>query len=349
MKLEDFGWTAFFQTALTRMDAADCRIGRVFLDSRGTYLLYTETGEVEAELSGGFRYADDSRPVAGDWVLFRERMVEALLPRRTRLSRKQVGGRTAEQVLAANVDVVFLVCGLDHNFNLRRIERGLVVAWESGATPVVVLNKSDLCADPAGAVLAARSVAAGVAVIAASAIERRGLEELSGSIGAGQTAAMIGSSGVGKSTLINALVGAERQRVREVREDDSRGRHTTTHRELILLPQGWLIMDMPGLRELQLWSGEDALDRTFDEIAALAAQCRFRDCRHAGEPGCAVAAALEEETLDATRFRSYAKLRREVEYLEREQDTLARLEQKRQWKRIHKAAKKMYKQREKGC
>lgn len=161
----------------------------------------------------------------------------------------------------------------------------------------------------------------------------------------GQTAAMIGSSGVGKSTLINTLLGHERQRVDDVRETDSRGRHTTTHRELILLPEGWLIMDLPGLRELQLWAGEKGIDRTFEEIAALAAECHFRDCRHEGEPGCAVGQALADETLDPTRFRNFTKMRREVEHLEREQDTLARLEQKRQWKNIHKEMKKIYKQR----
>jgi ribosome biogenesis GTPase len=156
---------------------------------------------------------------------------------------------------------------------------------------------------------------------------------------------MIGSSGAGKSTLINALLGHERQRVAGVRETDSRGRHTTTHRELIPLPEGWLIMDLPGLRELQLWAGEEGIDRTFDEIAALAGECRFRDCRHEGEPGCAVERALADETLDPTRFRNFTKMRREVEHLEREQDTLACLEQKRRWKNIHKEMKKMYKQR----
>jgi ribosome biogenesis GTPase len=182
-------------------------------------------------------------------------------------------------------------------------------------------------------------------VIATSGLVHEGIAGLSAHVTRGETAALIGSSGVGKSTLINALLGRERQRVQTVRDFDSHGRHTTTHRELILLPEGWLIMDMPGLRELQLWSGEEAVDRTFEEIGELAAQCRFRDCRHEGEPGCAVAAALAEETLDATRFHNFTKMRREVEHLEREQDTLARLEEKRKWKRIHQAMKKMYKHR----
>jgi ribosome biogenesis GTPase len=345
MQLEDFGWTPFFARALESVAIANYRIGRVFLGSRGIYSLYTETGEAEVELSGTFRHAEAEWPVVGDWVLFRERIVEAVLPRRTRFSRKQAGAKTAEQVMAANCDVIFLVSGLDHNFNLRRIERGLVLAYESGAAPTIVLNKADLCADPAGAVLAAQAVAPGVPVIATSGVAHEGLGALAAVMRPGQTAALIGSSGVGKSTLINALLGHERQRVYDVRDTDSRGRHTTTHRELILLPEGWLIMDLPGLRELQLWAGEEGIDRTFAEIAALAAECRFRDCRHEGEPGCAVADALAQDNLDPSRFRNFTKMRREVEHLEREQNTLARLEQKRRWKNIHKEMRKIYKQR----
>jgi ribosome biogenesis GTPase / thiamine phosphate phosphatase len=345
MKLEDFGWTSFFENALAAAAMAGHRPGRVFLDIRGIYSLYTEAGEVEAELRGRFRHSGAERPVTGDWVLFRERLIEAVLPRRTRLSRRQAGARTAEQVLAANVDVVFLVAGLDANFNLRRLERGLVLVRESGARPVIVLNKADVCGDARGAALAAQSVAPGVPVIAASAVDGEGLAEISRAMRPGETAALIGSSGVGKSTLINALLGYQRQPVREVRADDSRGRHTTTRRELIRLPEGWLIMDLPGLRELQLWADEAAVEGTFAEIAALAEQCRFRDCRHQGEPGCAVADALQNETLEPARFQSYTKMRRELEHLEREQDALARLEQKRRWKRIHQSMKKMYKER----
>ena len=247
------------------------------------------------------------------------------------------------QVLAANIDVVFLVSGLDQNFNLRRMERSLVLAWDSGATPVIVLNKADLAADLEGAVAAAREAAPGVAVLTTSGVAGDGIAELSRHVEPSRTAVLIGSSGVGKSTLINALVGGQRQRVQEVRDSDSRGRHTTTRRELILLSEGWLVMDTPGLRELQLWSGEGSLDQAFGEIAALAAACRFRDCRHDGEPGCAVARALADDSLDAARFRSFTKMRREVEHLDREQDTRARLEKKRQWKRIHQAMKKMHK------
>jgi ribosome biogenesis GTPase len=344
MKLEDFGWTPFFARAL-ESTVANQRIGRVFLASRDIYSLYTETGEAETELSGRFRSEEADWPAVGDWVVFHDRIIDAVLPRRTRFSRKQAGAKTVEQVMAANVDVVFLVCGLDHDFNPRRIERSLVLAYESGAAPAIVLNKADLCADPAAAVAATRAVAPHVPVLVTSGASREGVAQIAAIMQRGQTAMMVGSSGVGKSTLINALLGYERQRVHEVRNADSRGRHTTTHRELILLPEGWLIMDLPGFRELQLWAGEDSVERAFGDIEQLAAGCRFRDCRHEGEPGCAVTQALDEETLDHNRFRNFTKMRREAEHLQREQDTLARIAEKRRWKRIHQAMKKFDKRR----
>jgi ribosome biogenesis GTPase len=340
MNLEDFGWTPNFARACESAGLTHHRSGRVFLASRDIFSLYTESGEIETELSGRFRYSGKEWPVVGDWVLFRDRLIDAVLPRRTRFSRKQPGAKTAEQVIAANVDVVFLVAGLDRDFNLRRLERSLVLAYESGAAPAVVLNKADLCADVAGAVLAAETVAPGVPVFVTSGAAHAGLAQISSLMHPGQTAVLIGSSGVGKSTLINALIGHQRQHVHEVRAGDNRGRHTTTHRELILLPEGWLIMDLPGLRELQLWTDEAGVGRAFSEIEEFAAACRFRDCRHEGEPGCAVTRALADGILDPTRFRNFTKMRREAEHLAREQDTLARLEQKRQWKRIHQGMKK---------
>jgi ribosome biogenesis GTPase len=343
MQLEEFGWTQSFESAFETYACDGCAAGRVFFSSRELFAVYTQAGEIDATLSGRLRHSSAAWPVVGDWVVLRDRSIDAVLPRRTRFSRKDPGRRTVEQVIAANIDVVFLVSGLDHNFNLRRIERSLVLAWESGAAPVIVLNKSDLREDAEDVVRAVKEAAPGAPVIAANALTAAGLPDFSRYVGRGQTAALIGSSGVGKSTIINRLLGDERQRVLEVREDDSRGRHTTTHRELILLPAGWLIMDQPGLRELQIWSGDEGIDRTFEDIGALAAGCRFRDCRHEGEPDCAVAAALADESLDPRRFQNFTKMRREIEYIEREQDTRARLEQKQKWKRIHQQMKQHYK------
>jgi ribosome biogenesis GTPase len=334
IRLEQIGWSDFFRRAVE-----DGVPGRVFRASRGHFAVWTEAGEIDAEPSGRL-YSIDEVPVTGDWVVLRAgtNLIEAILPRRTRFARKQPGARVEEQVLAANIDVLFLVAGLDGDFNLRRLERYLLLAGESGARAAIVLNKADLCGDPGAAVEQARAVGSGVPVILTSALEGTGLAGIEAELRAGETAALLGSSGAGKSTIVNRLLGVEAQRTAVVAED-GRGRHTTTGRELILMPGGWLLMDLPGLREVQLWAGAGSLDRTFPEIAELAQECRFRDCRHEGEPGCAVAWALETEQLDAARLKSFDKLRRELAYLERQQDQTAALAEKRRWKQIHKAAR----------
>jgi len=257
--------------------------------------------------------------------------IARVLPRRTAFSRKEPGAVTRAQVIAANIDVLFVVAGLDGDFNLRRLERYLLLARESGARPVVVLNKSDLRADAEEAAILAAAL--GAPVVTTSALDGRGLAALEAHIAPYQTAALTGSSGVGKSTLLNRLLGSERQRVQEVRESDSRGRHTTVRRELFLAPTGWLIVDTPGLRELQLWAGAESVDLAFADIADLAQRCRFRDCRHQGEPGCAVASG----GIDEGRLASYAKLQREAAHLERQQNQRSALEEKRRIKRIHRA------------
>ncbi len=350
MNLEELGWNSFFADAFRSLVTQGYHPGRVCRAARGRCSLLTAQGEVGVSVRGRLQSGRDHQetaPAVGDWVAFSplEGRVEAVLPRRTKLSRKAAGTATQEQVLGTNVDVLWLVSGLDHDFNPRRLERYLALARESGARPVLVLNKSDLCPDPSEVVRKVRPLAAGAPVMLVSALAGFGVDDLASNLRPGETAALIGSSGAGKSTLLNRLLGFESQRVREVRTHDSRGRHTTTHRELILMPQGWLLMDMPGLREIQLWADPEAVSEAFPEIALLAASCRFRDCRHQGEPGCAVAAAVEAGELERARLHNYDKLQRELAHLDRKQDQQAALEQKREWKRIHKMYRKTLKPR----
>lgn len=290
-------------------------------------------------------------PVAGDWVAARvvapgQAIVDAVLPRRTLFSRRAAGRREDQQPIAANVDLVFLVCGLDGDFNLRRLERYLALAAESGAEPVVVLNKSDECDNLPGRIEETATVAGSAPIVACSARTGDGLDGLDRFLAFGRTVALLGSSGVGKSTLVNRFLGEERFRTRDVRDSDSRGRHTTTQRELVPLPRGGVLIDTPGMRELQLWASEESVDAAFDDIAEIAAGCRFRDCTHAGEQGCAVEAALARGSIGRERMESYRKLVAEARHHEMMTDRFAALELKRKWKIIHKAAKKMYKSRQ---
>jgi ribosome biogenesis GTPase len=315
-------------------------LARVISSQRDRYHLAAESSEFSAEPSGALWHRTPTRsgmPVVGDWVAARivgdgQAIVESVLPRRTFFSRRAVGRAEGEQAIAANIDVVFLVTGLDGDFNPRRMERYLTLAAESGARPVIVLNKYDLCPDLAARIAETSAVAAGEAVVAASTYAPVGLEDLRRHIEPGSTIALLGSSGAGKSSIVNALLGEARQRTNDVRESDSRGRHTTTNRELIPLPGGVSLIDTPGMRELQLWASQESVDAVFDEISDLAAACHFRDCTHSGEPGCAVAGAVADD-----RLASYHKLQREARHHEIMADPLAAQERKRKWKAIHKA------------
>jgi ribosome biogenesis GTPase / thiamine phosphate phosphatase len=351
MDLVSLGADAALCGAFAPFSAQGLILARVSTSQREQYRLITESGEITAEPSGGLSYRAASAaemPVVGDWVAARPAapdyaIVEAVLPRHTCFSRRAAGRREEEQPLAANIDIVFLVCGLDGDFNLRRLERYLALAAESGASPVIVLNKADLCADAAGRAAEVRRISGSAPAVTVSARAEGGAEPLRAFLAPGRTVALLGSSGVGKSTIVNCLLGEERLRTAEVRESDSRGRHTTTHRELMPLPGGGALIDTPGMRELQLWAGTESIDGVFDDVAAAAGGCRFRDCAHAGEPGCAVAAALESGALDRERWESYRKLLGEARRHELMSDALAAQEAKRKLKRIHKAARAFYK------
>jgi len=296
---------------------------RVIVQQKTQYVLVAPGGEYRGVVAGRMRFGMDTQaeyPVVGDWVVFRptesERrgMILEVLPRRSKFSRQTAGREAAEQVVAANIDVVFLVQALDENFTLRGLERYLILASGSGARPVVVLNKADLSTMLESTVRSVVLVAGGIPVHTTNAKTGSGLEDLRGYLDTGITGALLGPSGVGKSTIINRLLGHERLRTRDVRAYDGKGRHTTSHRELVALPSGGLLIDTPGMRELSLWEAEESVEESFEDIEELAARCRFRDCRHDREPGCAVCAAVEEGTLDHARLLAYHKLHREIAF-----------------------------------
>jgi ribosome biogenesis GTPase len=291
--LDVLGWTDRFASAFQAHAAPDVIPGRVALEHQHIYRVLSEWGEHLARVAGKLRHEASTSveyPAVGDWVALRARPGElrstilAILPRRSRFSRKVAGDATREQIVAANIDTVFLATGLDADFSLRRIERYLVTAWESGAQPVVLLTKADLCDETDARVREVEAVASGAPVHATSARQNHGLDILVQYLQPGRTVALLGSSGVGKSTLINRLLGREQQRTAEVSGYRSKGRHTTTHRELILLPGGGLVIDTPGLREIQLWEVGGSIGATFADIETLAVGCHFGDCRHDTEP-----------------------------------------------------------------
>ncbi|MET0294820.1 MAG: ribosome small subunit-dependent GTPase A [Phenylobacterium sp.] len=341
--LTSYGWSDALQHDFAPFAAQGLAPARVLVQQRGRYRLITEAGELAAECAG--RLLADAPagglPVAGDWVAAVLRPQEGaatirhVLARRTAFVRKAAQVE-APQVVAANIDVAFLACGLDEDFNLRRLERYLAAAWESGARPVVLLTKADLCADLPARIAEAEQVAIGAEVLALSAATGEGLEAVRAHLAPGVTAALLGMSGVGKSTLVNALAGEDRLATGAVREGDARGRHTTTHRELVPLPGGGLLLDTPGMRELGLWGAGEGVSHAFAEIEALAADCRFRDCHHEREPGCAVQAALASGDLPEARWRSYRKLQREQAHLDRKDDPLAQQAERKRWIAVHK-------------
>jgi ribosome biogenesis GTPase len=338
MDLKEYGWDVPFEARFAPFAGLGLEPARVVRQSRDRSTLMTEGGELAGEVSGRFRHralclAD--YPAVGDWTAVGAgrgdaALIEAVLPRRSAFVRKTAGDVTEAQVVAANIDTVFLVSGLDGDFSIRRIERYLTTAWTSGAAPVIVLNKTDLHPGLESFVAEAARVAPGVPIVATSARAAGGLDGLEPFLIAGKTIALLGSSGVGKSTLINRLLGAERFRTNDVSDAEAgRGRHTTSARELVRLPGGALLIDTPGMRELQLWADDSGLDATFEEVDRFAAGCRFPDCRHEGEPDCAVRAAVEAGALALDRLESYLKLRRELRHLELKRDVKTRRQEEK--------------------
>ena len=354
--LEQLGWTPGFAEAFASRAAAGDVPGRVVLEHNHVFRVMAADGEHLAESTGRMKHRAEARhhlPAVGDWVVLRpdplggRGQIRAVLPRRSTFARKAAGRETEQQVVAANIDVVFVVFGLDMPVNPRSIDRYLVVARNSGADPVVVLNKADLIAEVEAAVETARRAAGAAPVLAVSPKTGQGLESLAGFLAPGRTVALLGPSGAGKSTIVNHLVGRELLPTGEVREWDARGRHTSVHRQLLVRAEGGLIIDTPGMRELALWDTDTVAD-TFGDIALLAEGCRFRDCRHETEPGCAVKTAADSGVLDPERLESYRKLRREQEAVERLRDERALIDSKRQAKVQGRVYRAIYKNRERG-
>jgi len=346
-RLAALGWSDAVAAAFAPFAGSGLGPARILAEDRGSYLVATDKGEQRAQVGGRFRFeaGDDlaAFPAVGDWVAVDgagSGVIHGIVPRRTAIVRLASGRRTVAQVVGANVDVVFVVASLNHDLNPRRLERYLAVAWESGAEPVVVLSKADLADDLVDSIAEVDRIAVGVRIITASAVDGRGVGAVRALIEPGLTVAFIGSSGVGKSTLLNVIAGQEVAAVSEIREDDAKGRHTTTRRQLHLLPDGGIVLDTPGMRELAPWDADVGLERSFADIEALAAVCRFGDCAHDAEPGCAVTAAIRDGDLNASRFDGWRKLEREARHLERRVDALARSEERRKWKVIHKSVGK---------
>jgi ribosome small subunit-dependent GTPase A len=345
--LAALGWDEAWADAFATHAASGHRAARVVAVHREASVVRDGVGDRTAAVSGSFRFdalAASDFPTVGDWVaLDPNGVIVAVLPRRTIFKRmasdasRLLSGLDDEQVMASNVDLALLVAGLDNDFNLRRIERYLAVAWSSEVLPVVVLNKTDLADDIDGRLLAVEGIAPGVAIVAVSARTGAGMDRLRSHLRPTATAAILGSSGVGKSTLVNALLGEDRQATATVRGSDSRGRHTTTHRELFELPGGALLVDTPGIRALEVLGAEAGLEAAFDEVAEIAATCRFSDCGHESEPDCAVRLALSDGRLDEGRLASFRKLEREQTSAKRQEDPRARAESRRTWKLIHKS------------
>lgn len=348
-ELKDLGWNEEWQQKYCEVlqqrenDSSLLKIGRVAIEHKNMYRVITENGEILAVPSGKMKHKAMGReyyPAVGDWVLLDRNesttgnaIIHGILNRKSKFSRKVAGNQTDEQIIATNIDIAFICTSINLDFNLRRLERYLTMAWESGAVPVILLTKSDLCEDIEEKVALVESVAFGVDIVSISSKTGMGINNLRRYIKAGDTVAFLGSSGVGKSSVVNYLFGEERLQVKDVREEDDKGRHTTTHRELIVLPEGGIVIDTPGMREFQILDISEGIESTFEDIEELALQCRFNDCLHSNEPGCRVKTAIRNGELTQERYSNYLKLKKEARFLALKEKKKERIINKKQLKK----------------
>ena len=348
MDLKQLGFDAFFQKHFKQCQNKSLSTGRICAQHKESYKLFSEYGELSAIISGKYRNnckSIEDFPVVGDWALFNyianenKAVIQDVLPRKSKFSRKIAGNKTEEQVIASNIDFAFIVCALNYDFNPRRIERYLSLIWQSGATPVVILTKADLCSNVDKKITEVETIAFAVDILAISNISKEGIEVLDKYFHNNKTVVLLGSSGVGKSSLINNLAKNNIMKVNELRNNIEKGRHTTTHKQMILLPDEGLIIDTPGIRELQLWDAKEGISYTFNDIEEIAQYCKFNNCTHSNEPGCAVQEAIKTGALDFKRLENYLKVKKEQEYLVSRQTQSAAKIEKDKWKAIHKHIK----------
>lgn len=347
--LKQYGWDDFFEIQMEKYLKEGFSVGRVAIENKNNFILYTEFGELTAGVSGKFKFnasSESDYPGVGDWVVIKpvvdekKAVIEFVLKRKNKFSRKVPGMKTEEQIISANIDTIFIISSLNQDINLRRIERYLTLALENNIKSVLILSKSDVCDDVNVKLDEVKSVAGDSEIYVISAMKNTGIEELKKYFNDNRTVAVVGSSGVGKSTLINCLTDSDEMEVSDISLYKDRGRHTTSHRELIILPEGGLIIDTPGMREIQVWEGSEGMSENFTDVEQYFPDCKFTDCRHETEPGCAVIKAIENGELDEKRYKNYVKMQREVKHFENMNNQKAKLAEKRKWKKVSSDHKK---------